>query len=83
METIIQVYDNNGKTWDRYTIVISEPDGVNVYGMSTNPLDPDGFNQWSGDSSDNLSMETAGDQVSYSSLPIMVRKAIANRLIGE
>jgi hypothetical protein len=38
----IDIYDNGGKTFDRYTIFIDNF----VYGMSENPL---GFNQYCGD----------------------------------
>ena len=41
----IDIYDNQGKTFDRYTIFI----GRDVFGMSANPLSPLGFNQYVGD----------------------------------
>ena len=37
----IEVYDNGGETFDRYTVVI----GCNVYSMSANALSPQGVNQ--------------------------------------
>jgi len=41
----IQVYDNGGETFDRYTVIIDN----DVFGMSENPLSASGFNQWCGD----------------------------------
>ena len=40
------VYDNGGETIDRFTVVC--PDG-SVFGMSDDPISPQGFNQYSGD----------------------------------
>ncbi len=40
----IQVYDNGGETFDRYTVIIDN----DVFGMSENPLSASGFNQWCG-----------------------------------
>ena len=42
----IIVWDNEGETADRYTILI---DGRYVFGMDENPFHPQGFNQFSGD----------------------------------
>ena len=42
----IQVYDND-ESFDRYTVIIDDY----VFGMSTNPLSPMGFNQYVGDTS--------------------------------
>jgi len=43
MENVI-VLDNNGKTFDRYTVIIEDI----VFGMSHNPLHPQGVNQYAG-----------------------------------
>jgi hypothetical protein len=46
----ILVYDNGGKTMDRYTIFVTYSDGTKaVFGMSDNPDSPQGFNQYVGD----------------------------------
>ena len=41
----VTVYDNNGDTYDRYTVIIGE----SCYGMSHNPMSPMGFNQYCGE----------------------------------
>jgi hypothetical protein len=42
---LIRIFDNGGRTCDRYTVVI----GTSVYGMSDNPTAPNGFNQYCGE----------------------------------
>lgn len=44
----ISVYDNGGETMDRYTVII----GDDFYGMSQNPSDYNGFDQYIGNSHD-------------------------------
>jgi hypothetical protein len=61
-DTTIRVYDNGGKTFDRYTAVFSgkvwdeqfkrTPDKVKakfkmMLGFSSNPTHPQGYSQWS------------------------------------
>jgi hypothetical protein len=41
----VVVFDNGGKTMDRYTVFIKK----DIYGMSKNPTSPQGFNQYIGD----------------------------------
>lgn len=52
----MKIYDNGGKTWDRYTVFEYNPqeynrvDGVTTYeclALSDNCDKPDGFSQWS------------------------------------
>jgi hypothetical protein len=45
---IIQVWDNGGKTFDRYTIRI----GTSIYGSSEDPFWPQGFCQYCGEISE-------------------------------
>ena len=73
----IQVFDNLGETFDRYTVVI----GKNVYTMSHNPTSPQGFNQYAGELGKdiNLDMLQKGELVKYLSLPEDVQKAIQKR----
>ena len=54
MVKIKAVYDNGGKTFDRYTIYIDQVEathnGHKMYaclGLSGNPTSPQGFSQWS------------------------------------
>jgi hypothetical protein len=49
----ITITDNGGKTFDRLLVVIDR----DVYTMSMNPQQPDGFNQYVGDIEDCNSLE--------------------------
>lgn len=40
---MVKIFDNGGATFDRYTIVTEDA----LYTMSSNPLSPSGFNQFS------------------------------------
>ena len=45
----VKVYDNGGKTVDRYTVEIQHWNGESdYYGMSDNATAPNGFNQYLG-----------------------------------
>ena len=44
----VKIFDNGGESFDRYTVIIDN----SVFGMSDNPLDPQGFNQYCGDIED-------------------------------
>jgi hypothetical protein len=88
MTAIIRVFDNGGKTWDRYTIVI---DG-DVYGMSETPRSPQGFNQYSGSIAECSAVleclngaedENIGKEKELLDLPLEVRLAIGDRLRSE
>ena len=43
MKYDIRVFDNGGKTYDRYTVII----GKDVYTMNETPFEAYGFNQYS------------------------------------
>lgn len=45
---ILAIFDNGGKTQDRYTIVTDSISGkwYNMLGLSSNPSDYNGFSQW-------------------------------------
>ncbi len=45
----LRIYDNGGKTVDRYTMIL--PDGE-AWGFSENPYHPQGFGQYAGNLSD-------------------------------
>lgn len=52
---VVAIYDNGGKTIDRYTVITDEPeDMANLndmfmeLGMSDDPTYPTGFSQWGG-----------------------------------
>lgn len=71
------IYDNGGKTIDRYTIFI----GNQVYGMSENPLSPQGFNQFVGLKKEiSKTLLKKDKKVKFSSLPEEVKKAINYKL---
>jgi hypothetical protein len=93
---IIRVFDNGGKTFDRYTVVIYEEedrDGIDVayagvFGMSLTCDQPNGFNQYCGSVAENplvldalAGEKTAlGKEVELTDLPKVVLHSIANRL---
>lgn len=74
----IKVYDNGGKTFDRYTVILS--DG-SIIGMSDNPLSPQGFNQYCGDVKDYEleNNDAIGQKVSIKSLSDDLKQAIRER----
>jgi hypothetical protein len=69
------VYDNNGDTFDRYTVFT--PDG-SVYGMSDNPTSPQGFNQYLGDDTEVEKGEHLGRKLK--SVPKSIEKAVLDRM---
>lgn len=75
---IHSIYDNMGKTFDRYTVNIIREDGTcELYGMSHNPFSPQGFNQYCGDY-----MYTPKNEIELylEECPETVQKAILDRL---
>ena len=74
----MKLYDNGGKTFDRYTLITGRKE---VYGFSENPLSPQGFNQFCGTWDDpNGDFENLGERVSLAEVPREVQAAIAERL---
>jgi len=71
----IEIYDNGGVTFDRYTVII---DG-DVYGMSANPNSPQGFNQFSGKLAELPMARSNGERITMESLPEEVELAIKAR----
>jgi hypothetical protein len=85
MTHIIRVFDNKGRTRDRYTVVI---DGE-VFGMSSDPSSPKGFNQAMGavgelrevlESLGGIYKKNVGEEIELLSLPLSVRLAVGKRL---
>jgi hypothetical protein len=78
---ILKVWDNGGKTYDRYTIRIRN----DYHGMSANPFDPQGFCQYCGSYPDIKEGKNLGKLVyncgkgNFMNLPADVRKAITER----
>lgn len=79
----VVIYDNGGKTFDRYTIIIDRGGDADWYNMSHNPLDPNGFNQFDGTTADsNKEGSHLGKKIKpsdYSKLPKDVIQAIQQR----
>ncbi len=77
----IEIYDNGGKTIDRYTVVIERQ----VYGMSHNPKSLHGFNQYSHTLRKGQAYKkgtSAGKKIAFENLPDEVQMAISERILG-
>lgn len=79
----IKVFDNEGKTADRYTVVIDK----DVYNMSIDATAPNGVNMYVGklgeDYDENFFNEQLkGTETEFYNLPRKVLIAIIYRLIG-
>jgi hypothetical protein len=76
-ETKITVYDNGGKTADRYSVII----GKDVYSMSDNATSPNGVNMYAGEIGADVhpSFLKSMKQVKVQTLPQAVQKAIKQR----
>jgi hypothetical protein len=81
----IEVYDNGGRSYDRYTVVLTnkaneyDEHGRPVFdslGLSHNPDDPQGFSQWG----QALLGPHLGEPVELTNLPENVQKHIKQRL---
>lgn len=70
----MEIYDNGGKSFDRYTIIF---ESGSVYGMSQNALSPQGFNQYIGEKS--YCLGDLGRKISFDSLGGEVKEAILKR----
>lgn len=71
----VDVYDNDGDSFDRYTIVIDD-DNCNCIGMSEDPLSPLGFNQYVG----NVDQGFLDTEKHLNHIPTCLLKAIENRI---
>jgi hypothetical protein len=66
-------YDNQGETFDRYTIVIGE----SVYTMSHNALSPQGVNMYCCQVGE---VEITDPEIEFSFLPSEVQEAVRRRV---
>jgi hypothetical protein len=77
-DTIIGVYDNEGKTFDRYSIVFKKEDGYkfsDILGLSHNPDSPQGFSQFGyGFKGNHL-----GKKIPLDTLPKNIKEHISRR----
>jgi hypothetical protein len=80
----IRIYDNGGKTFDRYTVVFTGRykgrDGCDYLGMSDNPMHPQGFGQhgWSQNIIDRPPHALLGKRIRWEDLPPICQKAVLN-----
>lgn len=74
----LEIYDNNGKTFDRYTVIMNG----HIYCMSGNPNNPQGVCAYYG-TQDNMSYLKENDvKIDFQDLPEAVQAKI-NELIKE
>lgn len=81
----VRVFDNGGKTLDRYSVIIARTVSgarvLEVYGMSADPQNPQGFNQYSHSAKNKFSdFAFLGKRVQVHDLPEAVIQAIENRI---
>ncbi|MCK4545418.1 hypothetical protein KAU43_07755 [candidate division WOR-3 bacterium] len=78
-DNIRGVYDNGGKSADRYSVIFKNGDLV---GMSDKPFHPQGFNQFSGnvDNWDLTTLDHLGKRLVFSDIPDDIKDAIEQRL---
>jgi len=82
MKNEIRIYDNGGKTFDRYTAIFMDrnyPCTLNTYeclGMSENPFYPQGFCQHSAA----MPGQHLGKRIELSELPADCQKAIQQEI---
>lgn len=75
----IKVYDNEGQTIDRYTVIINDYD---VFTMSINALSPSGYNQYYGKIDKYILRDLKGKNPKpFRSLPKNVLVAIIERCL--
>ncbi len=75
---VSQVFDNGGKTTDRYTVIVAPgvPDlGGAQLCMSTDPDSPQGVSQWCHGSS----IAALGKEINWADLPDNVRRHVVWR----
>lgn len=88
-EYVLAVYDNGGKTCDRYTVLFGgslwEPAlgrNVQYLGLSSNPSHPQGFSQWGEMPAANRG--ACGKHINWLDLPENVRGHVISRAVdGE
>jgi hypothetical protein len=73
------VYDNGGKTYDRYTLVMPDMDTPRTndyWGFSENPFHPQGFGQFAGEYPLLKNYDSLGKLIPIESLPEQARKFV-------
>ena len=83
MSSQVRIYDNGGKTIDRYTLVVpsvNTPGMLDMYGFNEAPYHPQGFGQYAGEYRQMGSYSHLGKLVSLESLPEQARKFVKETL---
>lgn len=83
MPSRVRIYDNGGKTVDRYTLVvpsIDEPGKLDMYGFNEAPYYPQGFGQFSGTYGQMGSYSHLGKLVHLSDLPDQAQRFVKETL---
>lgn len=79
----IRIYDNSGKTIDRYTLVIPSldvPHSNEYFGFNGDPFFPTGFGQFAGTYPMAQSYKHLGKLISIKSLPEQARKFVEQNI---
>jgi len=79
----VRIYDNGGKTFDRYTAIYMEfPENkrglFSARGMSEHPAHPQGFGQWCSA----VPGRHLGKRIAFADLPEDCRKVIVSDITG-
>jgi hypothetical protein len=75
----VRVYDNGGKTFDRYTLLIpslNTPRKNEYFGFNENPFHPQGFGQFCGEYHYESSYKHLGKLIPIENLPEQARKYV-------
>lgn len=67
-----RIYDNGGKTYDRYTLITEDN---SVFGFNGNPFHPQGFGQYAGDW-EGGSTRHLGKKITVASLPEQAKRYV-------
>lgn len=74
---MFRVFDNGGKTIDRYTVFLANDPEEGALGLSDNPTHPQGFSQW-GDA-DLSVVERRNEEIPFDQLPSNVQSHVIER----
>ena len=67
-----RIYDNGGKTYDRYTLITADN---SIFGFNANPFHPQGFGQYGGDW-EGGSTRHLGKKITVASLPEQAKRYV-------
>lgn len=74
---VARIYDNGGKTADRYTVILR--DG-SVFAMGADATSPRGFNQYAGQVSEfSHGLSHTGRKISFQALTVSAKRAVQDR----